>query len=139
MPLPACQRSCPLNSRQAQGSAGLPLLLPPPPLLLLRLGLAGRGSGAGACKTQRRVRHALRAWVTAPCASRAHCRHQLPLTTATLLLPQEVEILVPNAGLALGVAPIHEMDLEDARAMIDTNGTLPMACCRAGNWGELQL
>lgn len=37
---------------------------------------------------------------------------------------QDVEVLVPNAGLALGVAPIHEVDLDDVQAMIDTNGEL---------------
>ena len=37
---------------------------------------------------------------------------------------QDVEVLVPNAGLALGVAPIHEIDLDDVQAMIDTNGEL---------------
>lgn len=35
---------------------------------------------------------------------------------------QDVELLVPNAGLALGVAPIQEIDLEDVQAMLETNG-----------------
>jgi predicted outer membrane repeat protein len=49
-------------------------------------------------------------------------------------LPEEfkdVELLVPNAGLALGVAPIHETDLEDATAMIETNVTSVVTLLRA--------
>lgn len=47
---------------------------------------------------------------------------RLPKVAAASHLPhnclpaQDVELLVPNAGLALGVAPIHEADLDDAQA-----------------------
>lgn len=34
---------------------------------------------------------------------------------------QEVDILLPNAGLALGVAPVHELDMGDALTMVNTN------------------
>lgn len=40
---------------------------------------------------------------------------------------QAVDILVPNAGLALGVAPVHELVLEDVRTMMETNGTAAVA------------
>lgn len=35
---------------------------------------------------------------------------------------QEVDILLPNAGLALGVAPVHEVEMEDVQTMLETNG-----------------
>lgn len=41
-------------------------------------------------------------------------------------LPEDfraVDVLVNNAGLALGVSPGHEQDLEDLKVMIDTNVT----------------
>ena len=99
-----------------------------PPLLLLP---AWQCSGlVGTCRANCRVRR------VGHRASRAcqiaRCRSQLP----RLALPQEVDVLVPNAGLALGVAPIHELDFEDARAMIDTNGEPPAAAlpCSSCRW-----
>ncbi len=42
-----------------------------------------------------------------------HCAHPPSV--------QEVDILLPNAGLALGVAPVHELDMGDALTMVNTN------------------
>lgn len=44
---------------------------------------------------------------------------------------REVDILLPNAGLALGVAPVHELDMEDAQTMVNTNVLSVMAFVRA--------
>ena len=44
-----------------------------------------------------------------------------------------MDILIPNAGLALGLAPVHELDVEDVRAMVDTNVTSVMVLVRV--WG----
>lgn len=44
---------------------------------------------------------------------------------------QEVDILLPNAGLALGVAAVHELDMEDAKTMMTTNVLSVMAFVRA--------
>lgn len=44
--------------------------------------------------------------------------------------PQDVHVLLPNAGLALGTEPVHELSMEDAKTMIDTNGKrLTRAAC----------
>ena len=42
-----------------------------------------------------------------------------------------MSILVPNAGLALGVEPVHELGLEDFRTMLDTNVMSVVALTRA--------
>ncbi|PSC71219.1 NAD(P)-dependent oxidoreductase [Micractinium conductrix] len=44
---------------------------------------------------------------------------------------REVDILLPNAGLALGVASVHELDMQDAATMINTNVLSVMALVRA--------
>ncbi|KAI7841898.1 hypothetical protein COHA_004427 [Chlorella ohadii] len=51
---------------------------------------------------------------------------------------QDVELLVPNAGLALGVAPIQEIDLEDVQAMLETNVTSVVTLLRAFTPGMVQ-
>lgn len=43
----------------------------------------------------------------------------------------EVDVLVNNAGLALGLAPAHEADLDDWETMIDTNVKGLVYCTRA--------
>ena len=49
-------------------------------------------------------------------------------TAAVVRLPSElppefaeVDVLVNNAGLALGTEPVHEMSLDDVSTMLDTN------------------
>ncbi|KAL4859277.1 NADP-dependent 3-hydroxy acid dehydrogenase [Chlorella vulgaris] len=44
---------------------------------------------------------------------------------------QEVSILVPNAGLALGVEAVHQLRMEDVRTMLDTNVLSVVAFTRA--------
>jgi NAD(P)-dependent dehydrogenase (short-subunit alcohol dehydrogenase family) len=44
---------------------------------------------------------------------------------------KNVEILVNNAGLALGVAPADSNDIRDARTVLDTNVMGSIALCRA--------
>ena len=49
---------------------------------------------------------------------------QTSITAALAGLPaqwQEIDILINNAGLALGLAPAHEASLDDWNTMIDTN------------------
>ncbi|MFC3995859.1 SDR family oxidoreductase [Nocardiopsis sediminis] len=43
----------------------------------------------------------------------------------------EVDVLVNNAGLAAGLSPAHEADLDDWERMIDTNCTGLVYCTRA--------
>ena len=58
----------------------------------------------------------------------------LPSTAPPRPVAQAVDILIPNAGLALGLAPVHELDVEDVRAMVDTNVTSVMVLVCVG-WG----
>lgn len=43
---------------------------------------------------------------------------------------QEVDVLVNNAGLALGLEPAHQVDLDDWETMVDTNIKGLMFCTR---------
>lgn len=43
----------------------------------------------------------------------------------------EVDVLVNNAGLALGLEPAHQVDIEDWEVMVDTNVKGLMYCTRA--------
>lgn len=59
-------------------------------------------------------------------------------TSAIMSLPERlperfraVDILVNNAGLALGTVPVHEMEVEDCAAMVDTNVMGVIAFLRA--------
>lgn len=54
----------------------------------------------------------------------------LPVAPMTAPL-QEVSILVPNAGLALGVEAVHQLRMEDVRTMLDTNVLSVVAFTRA--------
>lgn len=42
-----------------------------------------------------------------------------------------MSILLPNAGLALGVEPVHQLSLQDFRTMLDTNVLSVVALVRA--------
>ena len=44
---------------------------------------------------------------------------------------QDVEVLVNNAGLALGVASVDENDMKDAETVLNTNVLSIIALCRA--------
>jgi len=44
---------------------------------------------------------------------------------------REIDVLVNNAGLALGLEPAHKVDLEDWEVMVDTNIKGLMYCTRA--------
>ncbi|MCP4368209.1 MAG: SDR family oxidoreductase [Deltaproteobacteria bacterium] len=51
-------------------------------------------------------------------------RHQKAVRAATENLPDEfknIDVLINNAGLALGIGPSHEADLDDWETMVDTN------------------
>lgn len=43
---------------------------------------------------------------------------------------REIDVLVNNAGLALGLGPAHQVDLDDWEAMVDTNIKGLMYCTR---------
>ena len=49
----------------------------------------------------------------------------------SLVLFRQVDILINNAGLALGVEPAHKSSLEDNITMLETNVTGLMAMTRA--------
>ena len=54
-------------------------------------------------------------------------RRQVPLLSITLLRRTLADAIehheLPCAGLALGVAPVHELELDDSVRMINTNVT----------------
>jgi 3-hydroxy acid dehydrogenase/malonic semialdehyde reductase len=61
-------------------------------------------------------------------------RHQESVMTGLMRLPEkfsEVDVLVNNAGLALGLEPAPEADLSDWNTMVDTNIKGLMYCTRA--------
>ena len=60
-------------------------------------------------------------------------RGRKDVETAVRELPspfKDVDVLVNNAGLALGLGPAHEADLDDWETMIDTNIKGMMYCTR---------
>ncbi len=61
-------------------------------------------------------------------------RDRMAVAAAVASLPPQfaaVDVLVNNAGLALGLEPAHRADLDDWEAMIDTNVKGLMYCTRA--------
>ncbi len=61
-------------------------------------------------------------------------RDRAAVEQAVLGLPEpfgKIDVLVNNAGLALGLAPSHEADLDDWETMIDTNVKGLIFCTRA--------
>lgn len=61
-------------------------------------------------------------------------RDRAAVEAAVASLPedfQEIDVLVNNAGLALGLEPSHEVDIEDWEVMVDTNIKGLMYCTRA--------
>lgn len=61
-------------------------------------------------------------------------RNAEAVAAAFASLPEEfaeVEVLVNNAGLALGLEPAHEANLDDWETMVDTNVKGVMYCTRA--------
>ncbi len=61
-------------------------------------------------------------------------RNRTQVSDAFSSLPEsfrEIDVLVNNAGLALGMKPAHETDLEDWEIMVDTNIKGLMYCTRA--------
>lgn len=77
------------------------------------LGTSGAGSGAGSGTGSR----------ASYCVS-LDVRDQKAVDSTIASLPAEwsaIDILINNAGLARGLTPVHEGDLEDWEEMIDTN------------------
>lgn len=61
-------------------------------------------------------------------------RDRAAVEAAVASLPedfQEIDVLVNNAGLALGLEPSHKVDIEDWEVMVDTNIKGLMYCTRA--------
>ncbi len=61
-------------------------------------------------------------------------RDRTAVDAAVASLPEdfrEVDVLVNNAGLALGLEPSHQVDIEDWEVMVDTNIKGLMYCTRA--------
>jgi len=61
-------------------------------------------------------------------------RDRVAVDNAVASLPEgfsEVDVLINNAGLALGLEPSHEVDIEDWEVMVDTNVKGLMYCTRA--------
>jgi len=61
-------------------------------------------------------------------------RDRAAVEAAVNALPEgfrEVDVLVNNAGLALGLEPAHQVDIEDWEVMVDTNIKGLMYCTRA--------
>jgi NADP-dependent 3-hydroxy acid dehydrogenase YdfG len=60
-------------------------------------------------------------------------RDRTAVTDAVATLPEpfrEIDILINNAGLALGLEPAHEVNLDDWEVMVDTNVKGLMYCTR---------
>jgi len=60
-------------------------------------------------------------------------RQRQAVETALATLPaafSEIDVLVNNAGLALGLEPAHQVDIEDWETMVDTNIKGLMYCTR---------
>jgi len=61
-------------------------------------------------------------------------RDNAEVEAVVAFLPEEfrdVDVLINNAGLALGLEPAHQVDLEDWEVMVDTNIKGLMYCTRA--------
>ena len=61
-------------------------------------------------------------------------RDRAAVDAAVASLPaefREIDVLVNNAGLALGLKPSHQVDIEDWEVMVDTNIKGLMYCTRA--------
>jgi NADP-dependent 3-hydroxy acid dehydrogenase YdfG len=61
-------------------------------------------------------------------------RDRAAVESAVASLPeafQDIDVLVNNAGLALGLEPSHQVDIEDWEVMVDTNIKGLMYCTRA--------
>jgi hypothetical protein len=61
-------------------------------------------------------------------------RDRVAVDTAVASLPEEfraIDVLVNNAGLALGLEPSHQVNIDDWEVMVDTNIKGLMYCTRA--------
>lgn len=61
-------------------------------------------------------------------------RDRAAVDSVVAALPEEfreIDVLVNNAGLALGLEPAHQVDIEDWEVMVDTNIKGLMYCTRA--------